>query len=308
MKVLVTGAGGFVGSRLVIKLIGSGHQVIAILRPDNGPEIPEWPRAVEPLPIDLSCPDFSSLPPDVDAVVTLGQSSHFREFPQYSNDVFSVNIVANFHLFEWARRIGVKKFIHVSSGGVYGGGHGRVLQESDTLPVGTSLGFYLGSKLCSEILFQNYLQYFEMAAVFRPFFIYGPFQRKDMLIRRIIESVRTSTPIQLQGEEGLKINPIYVDDVVAGIEKTLELTGSHTLNMAGPDILTLRQIADAIGRLLLRNPVFESKVGVPSDLVGSTVRASTTLKLMPTRFQAGIEKTIRLEGLDDLDRDRPCAE
>ena len=98
----------------------------------------------------------------------------------------------------------MQQVIHASSGGIYGGKSGEIFSEDDLLAVDNPLGFYLSGKLCSEIIFQNYMHYFETAVILRPFFIYGPDQKKDMFIPRLIQSIQKETPIFLQGKRFLQ--------------------------------------------------------------------------------------------------------
>jgi nucleoside-diphosphate-sugar epimerase len=295
MKILITGAGGFVGKRLVRDLADKGNEVIALIRsqPRAADRHYFLSKNIRLLELDLSSLDCRQLPRAVDVLYTLAQSAHFREFPEKAEDVFGVNVAANFLLWQWAAQSGVRKCIHVSSGGIYGGKSEKVFDEDELLAVNSPLGFYLGTKLCSEIVFQNYKDLFETAVILRPFFIYGPGQRKDMFIARMIESVREGKPIQLQGWSGLRVNPVYVNDAVIAFANSLGLSGSHIINVAGPDVLYLRQIADVIGRELGKEPVFEMKEDVPIDYVGKTNQALTKLNQPITSFQDGISRTIR---------------
>ena len=147
------------------------------------------------------------LPGQIEAVDDACSISRFRDFPTQAGEIFAINVTANLQLLQWAAGSGVKRFVHVSSGGIYGGRQGAQFLETDLLAVDSPLGFYLGSKLCAEIVFQNYRHFFQSAIVLRPFFIYGPGQRSDMFIARLVESVKEGRPISLQGKDGLRVNP-----------------------------------------------------------------------------------------------------
>jgi nucleoside-diphosphate-sugar epimerase len=295
MKILITGAGGFVGKRLCQYLSGKGHEVVAIVRSVSADsDYSDFSaKKVEFLKFDLASLDCGKLPHYVDAIYTLAQSAHFRDFPEKAEDVFSVNIKANFHLLQWALKAGVRKFIHVSSGGIYGGKLGKVFQEDDSLAVDSPLGFYLGSKLCSEIIFQNYRSFFETAVILRPFFIYGPDQQRDMFISRLVDSVRKGLPLQLQGKNGLKVNPIFVNDAIVAFANALDLIGFHIINIAGPDVLHLRRIGEIIGEEVGKRPVFEKKEGIPVDYVANTENAVKKLGQPMTSFSDGIKMTVK---------------
>lgn len=295
MRVLVTGASGFVGQRLVVQLANSGHDVFALARRyvDFADDArPSQSRAtITRVLQDLETLDVATLP-KVDAVISLAQSSLFREFPDQAQPVFDVNVTANLKILQWAANAGVRKFVHASSGGIYAGRPGKQFLETDLLAVDSPLGFYLGTKLCSEIVFHNFRHFFETSIILRPFFIYGPNQRKDMFIARLIESVQEGRPISLQGDNGLRVNPIYVDDAVDAFAAALDVQGPHVINIAGPDTLTLRDVGVMIGQAVGKDPVFETRPGSPVDYVGDLSLANEKLGRPRVSFARGIDLSV----------------
>lgn len=294
MRIVVTGAGGFLGKRLAQRLAASGHEVIAIVRRDPSPEDRHYfdSPSIRLLKADLAILDCRSLPGGVGAVYALAQSSHYQEFPKQARDIFAVNVAANAMLLQWAAESGVGKFLYASSGGVYGGRAGGRLEENDPLAIDRPLGFYLGSKLCVEVLLQSYRDLFETTVILRPFFMYGAGQRRDMLIARLAESVRHGWPISLQGRDGLRLNPVFVEDAATAFAQAQTMSGSHVINVAGPDVLTLREIAGRIGAALGRAPVFEHRDGNPVDHVGGTHAVTARLGVKLTPFDSGIRSML----------------
>lgn len=295
MKILITGAAGFVGRRLAAALAGAGHEIVALVKR----EIPGADRyyfaseRIRVLVADVTRLDMAALPSGVEAVYTLAQSSMFRDFPARAEEIFKTNVTASLRLLEWARQAGVRKFVHASSGGIYGGRLDARFQEADLLAVDSPLGFYLGTKLCSEVLFQNYRQFFETAVILRPFFIYGPGQRRDMFVTRIIESVAEGRPVSLQGRDGLKINPVYVDDAVQAFVNSLAVDGCRIFNVAGPSIVTLRELAQLIAARVGRAPVFQvDEAAQPVDYVATTTQAARALGAATTTLERGIALTL----------------
>ena len=77
--------------------------------------------------------------------------------------------------------------------------------------------------------------------------------------------------VTLAGQEGIRVNPVYVDDAVAAIAGTLDASESLTLNVGGPQVVSLRELAGIAGELLGREPRYA--VGPPSpDVLGSIER------------------------------------
>jgi nucleoside-diphosphate-sugar epimerase len=295
MKILITGAGGFVGRRLVPRLAKTGNTVLGLVhRPleDDLRACFEHPL-IEARQLDLVKDSLEPLGVGFDAVIALAQSQHFRQFPERAQEIFAVNVAAHMKILEWARTTGVRKFIYASSGGIYGSRARIDVSESDLLAVDSPLGFYLGSKLCAEVMFQNYRDFFETAAILRPFFIYGPGQRPDMLVPRLITAVRQGHPIKLQGQDGLRINPIYVDDAASAFAGALDLEGCRIINVAGPETCSLRDIGERLGRMLGRPPVFETATGAPSDYVANIDAAKALLGAPKIALDEGLTYTIR---------------
>jgi UDP-glucose 4-epimerase len=288
-RCVVTGAGGLIGGRMLPELVAEGWEVHALshTRPAGIDASGVVWHAVD-LAAGL---DEATLPSQVDAVVYLAQSEHFREFPQHARDVFEVNTGGVLRLLDYARRGGASRFVLGSSGGVYGSGDHRFSEELD-LTAREDLGYYLGTKFCSEILVQTYAAVFDVM-ILRFFFVYGAGQRGSMLVPRLVDSVRRGVPIHLDGPDGLRLNPIHVSDAARAVVRSLVLSGSERINIGGPAVLTLREIGDAIGRLVEREPVYEVESGARArNLVGDIDKMSRLLGKPEVHFDEGIRELI----------------
>ena len=279
--ILITGATGLIGSHLM-KSFGPDDTVYAISR---GRPVP---GATHTLQLDLGQPwSIEQLPRGVDVVVHLAQSEHYRDFPQWAEDVFSVNTLSTVKLLDYARQSGVKQFVLASSGGVYGAG-ANSFSEDEAIVAKGELGFYIGTRLCSEILSECYAAWMNVVSL-RFFFAYGEGQRPNMLVPRLVDSVRTGRPIQLKGEDGLSINPVHVSDAVRAVRQAMQLQGSHKLNVAGAEVLSLRRIGEIIGDVVGKQPQFEVQVSSSNaDLVGDISRMKSLLCVPQVRFEQGV--------------------
>ena len=284
MNILITGASGLIGMAAVRRL-SQRHRVYALVR-----HLPSGSRATPVcwLQGDLTNPSVTDrLPTHLDVIIHLAQSRRFRDFPESATDIFDVNVASTLRLLNYARQVGVRQFILASSGGIYGQGP-QPFTESDPPESPDRLSFYLTTKILAEELLAPYAPFF-VTTVLRPFFIYGKAQSSQMLIPRLIRRVQTGQPIQLTGESGLRLNPIYVLDVVEVLERCLDLQTSCAINVAGSDILTLRQMGEIIGAVVGKPARFSTEVGRPNDLVGDIKKMKQLLHYRPqVSFQQGI--------------------
>lgn len=261
-KILITGANGLLGKHVCRHFSKDGSKVFAIVRDIPVPRV----SGVNYISLDLSKTNLvSNFPVDIDFVLHFAQSNRFKDFPDGAMDIFSVNVNSTHHLLEVYRKLNIKHFIYASSGGVYAQLKGSLTENSPILDQ-SSLGPYLGSKMCGEILVQNYSKFFTTSIV-RPFFIYGPGQKRNMLLPRLYDSVINEKLISLDGKDGLRINPIHVDDVVQSIVALLDINKSSVYNLAGPQILSLGQISRTIGLFTNKKPIFTKSSNPQVDMI-----------------------------------------
>ena len=283
-ELLMTGGSGLVGSQLG-PMLTDRFQVVTI-----GRTKPNWSR--NHLTCDFSTPwESPVLPQSYHTLVHLAQSDHFREFPEKAEAIFDTNVRTLIKLLEHARKSEVKRVVLASSGGVYGYGK-ESFAESDLLKARDDLGFYLGTKFAAEILASNYTQYFDLI-ILRFFFIYGPGQKPGMLIPRLIKAVDEGRAITLQGDNGIRLNPIYVEDAASAVEQALQLDGFHRINIAGPEAVTLRTLCGTIGSILGKVAVFSVDDSTePKHLVGDISQMGSKLGIPRTGLGQGLKSAI----------------
>jgi nucleoside-diphosphate-sugar epimerase len=288
LKILITGATGFIGTHL-IKLLQGRHEIIILdrRRPITLPE-----SSIEWLGVDLCKPlDYSKLPEKVDAVIHLAQSMFYRQFPDKAENIFDVNVHGTFHLLQYARHAKVESFIFASTGGVYGYGPKKFLE---TDPVNPS-NFYGISKLASELLIRAY-EPFIRSVIFRFFFVSGPGQEK-MLIPGLWNKVKTGETLTIKGDSGLHINPIYVGDAVRVIDAALEPFVSGIFNVAGDEVVTIRELIGLVEQVVGKKAsIKRMEDQEPVDLVGDNTRMKELLNVRPEiPLREGLRNMVREE-------------
>jgi nucleoside-diphosphate-sugar epimerase len=284
MTVVITGATGFLGAVVVEALRDRGEDVVALVRPDIEPPARD---GVSWVGQDLAAPLRARLPDRVEAVMHLAQSPHYRDFPEGALDVHAVNTSMTVALLDYARRAGASSFVYASSGSVYQAGP-EPLRETDAPRPGS---FYAASKLAGELAVEQYRSHMH-AHTLRFFFIYGPGQR-NMFIPGVLSRIRDGSHVTLGGTDGIRVNPVFVSDAAAAVVATLGLANSVTLNIAGPDVVSLREIAQLAARLLDRVPSFASAAAQP-DLVASIDRMRATVGAPEMNFEEGLRRTVEV--------------
>ena len=268
----MTGANGLLGKRVVLDLKMQGFEVYTLTRK------PDPEKGVKNLVIDFSTNwGFSKLPSQIDGVIHLAQSNHYKDFPKYASDIFEVNVRSSAKLLDYARNANAQIFIYTSTGGVYGTSD-TAFSESQAAQSSLPNNFYVSTKWSSEVFVQNYSKIFK-TVIFRPFFIYGKGQDRSMLIPRLYDSVINGFPVKLSGQSGIKINPIHVSDASNAITLSLNSKNEHLIcNLAGGQVISLRQICELFGNYLSKKPRFEIlEKNSDQDIIGDITLLSNNL-------------------------------
>jgi nucleoside-diphosphate-sugar epimerase len=284
MRILLTGATGFIGTRLTSLLIEHGHELFCLLRSGTS-----CAAGATPFACDLASHTAIETLPSVDTIIHLAQSHHYRNFPTAAEDIFAVNTLATARLLDRARQGGVRRFILASTASVYSGRCDPCLEDGPLQPD----NFYAATKVAAESLLRPYARHYLTCAL-RLFTPYGPGQR-NRLIPTLIDRLRKRRPITLDGVEGgLRLSVTYVDDAAATFQAAAEEGWHGTYNVAAAEPTCVRHIATTIGKLLGVAPIFE-RTGrpEPSPLLADLNRLATVRD--PYKFWSldeGIRRTL----------------
>jgi len=252
MRFVVTGAAGFIGSHLTEALRARGDEVVAVdcftdyydpaLKEDNA-------SAYDVARLDLAADDLAL--DGFDGVFHLagqpGVRSSFQAFDNYVRR----NLLATQRVFESAARSGVR-VVFASSSSVYGDAESYPTSEdADAAPISP----YGISKLGCEQLAYAYASSFGLdAVVLRYFTVYGPRQRPDMALARIVDALARGASFELYGDGLQSRSFTYVADVVAATLAAMEQAPAGALYNVGGGveasmrdaISTLEQISGAM--------------------------------------------------------------
>jgi UDP-glucose 4-epimerase len=288
-KYAIIGASGLIGSQLTKELLDSS-QVFAFSRNPLKIQHPNlnWTRC------NLESESVTDkIPQDIDAIIYLAQSEHFRDFPQKATEVFLVNVQRYFEVLNYATNHKIPHVIYASSGGVYQPKQAP-FDEEDNLALSGDLGFYLGSKICAENISKAFSSLLDIK-ILRFFFVYGEAQKENMLIPRLIKNIKENQPITLEGANGILINPIYVSDATSAIQRVLHLKGSNVFNVGGGRLYTLREICDIISQEIGNSPKFIVQQDSPIKKICGNIRKLEQIGWSPkVSIPEGIQRLISL--------------
>lgn len=223
-KILVTGAGGFIGSHLIEALIGSGSHVRAFVRYNsrNDPGLLRlFPKpildSVELKPGDLRDADaVREAVQGVDYIFHLGALIAIPYSYLHPREVIESNIIGTLNVLMAARDVGIERMIYTSTSEVYGTALHVPIDEQHPLQ-GQSP--YSASKIGADKLVESfYLSYNLPVTTLRPFNTFGPRQSMRAVIPAIITQVLTQETIHV-GNLDARRDFTYVSDTVNGLLK-----------------------------------------------------------------------------------------
>lgn len=246
MKVLVTGASGFIGRNLIKKILErEGVLVYAVSR-----TIPLVNcKNYIPVSVDITVKDWTNvIPSPVDTVIHLAQSNRYREFPEGAKDMIDINIKCTLELLEWSRNNKVRRFLFASTGNVYKRSTKLHMETDECEPK----SLYDATKLSAEYLVKQYNMFYK-TIIMRLFGVYGPGQ-KDKIIPTLIESVKRGKKIKLAQGIGAYLTPLYISDcvemVVWLINHDFKNDDIEVYNLAGKEVIKLSDFVRMIEKLL----------------------------------------------------------
>lgn len=276
--------------RYLVEVLSQKNNVFAIVKNKKKLHF-KLNKNISVLEMDLSKINSKILPSKVYAIYYLAQSNQYKKFPKGVDDMIAINVYAPNILANWAIKNKVKKFIYASSGGVYGGSK-YLLKESFSVHPNENLGFYLNSKISAEILLKNYTNKFMSIIIIRPFFVYGPGQKKDRLFPQLISNIKNNRAITIEGKNGIKLNPIYVTDAARAMANILNVKNILIINIAGDQILTFRELLFMIGDQLGKNPIIKNNQHFKNGLVADTKLMKKKIFIPKVDLKTGINNML----------------
>jgi UDP-glucuronate 4-epimerase len=233
MKILVTGAAGFIGSALVLRLLARGDTVIGI---DNHNDYYDPAIKEARLARHSKHPSYTHLRFDIadrqateaafaahkpQRVVNLAAQAGVRYSIDNPMAYISSNIVGFAHILECCRHNNIEHLVYASSSSVYGSN--TAMPFSVHQNVDHPLSLYASSKKSNELMAHTYSHLFSLPTTGLRFFtVYGPWGRPDMALFKFTKAILEDKPIDVFNHGNMVRDFTYIDDIVEGVIRVID--------------------------------------------------------------------------------------
>jgi len=231
-KILVTGAAGFIGSALSLRLLAQGNQVIGI---DNHNDYYDPALKEARLARHNDHPNYTHIRMNIedregmatlfreqqfDGVVNLAAQAGVRYSLENPMAYIDTNLVGFGHLLEGCRHNQVEHFVYASSSSVYGSNIKTPFSIHDNVDHPVSL--YAATKKANELMAHTYSHLYKLPTTGLRFFtVYGPWDRPDMALQKFTRCMVAGEKIQVYNYGNHRRDFTYIDDIVEGIVRVL---------------------------------------------------------------------------------------
>lgn len=305
MHTIVTGAAGFIGSATVSALLDRGHSVVGIDSFTDYYDIDQKHANITRFDdnerfdmheIDLATDLYDHVLSDADAIIHLAGQPGVRHSWAAFDDYTARNVTATKAVLDSALRHRIGRIVYASSSSVYGNAGEDVKTEDAELHPQSP---YAVTKLAGEHLTSAYAHEHGLDTVaLRYFTVYGPSQRPDMLIHRLVEGGLTHTPVTIFGDGEQRRDFTFIDDIARANVRAVEsaTTGATVYNVSGASNASVNDVIELVRETTGTEVpvVYKPKaVGDVHRTAGDFSRARSELGWQPTvDLPEGIEQQV----------------
>jgi UDP-glucuronate 4-epimerase len=253
-RYLVTGAAGFIASRVCDLLLEDGHTVVGLDNLNNAYDVRLKHYRLERLGgkqnfefhrLDISertgIFDLLGKSGPFDGVINLAARAGVRASVENPWAFVDTNLIGTLNLLEACRQFEIPKFVLASTSSIYGANAPQPTPESadSSLP----LQPYSASKKAAEVMCHSYHYLYGLdVSIFRYFTVYGPAGRPDMVMFRFTQWINEGRPVRLNGDGSQSRGFTYVDDIARGTIAGLKPLGYEIINLGGHEPITMNEM------------------------------------------------------------------
>ena len=297
MNYLITGACGFIASKVAEFLLDDGHVVVGIdnLNDAYDTRLKDW--RLQQLQsrknftfkrIDIcdrpNLREVFANSPGFDGIINLAARAGVRQSIENPWVYFETNCTGTLNLLEMCREYKIPKFVLASTSSLYGAHN--PLPYSEDADTNKPISPYAASKKGAEALCYTYHHLFGIdVTVFRYFTVYGPAGRPDMSVFRFVQWVSENRPVVIFGDGRQSRDFTYVDDIARGTIKGLRPLGYEVINLGSDSPAQLKDVLQMTERLTGKSARIVTKPVHPADVPATwanITRAREVLDWAPT--------------------------
>lgn len=252
MKILLTGAAGFIGFHTCLLLLRKKHKVIGIDNINSYYDVGLKKDRLSNLRKFSNFKFFKKNIEDqnlikvfskekIDVIINLAAQAGVRHSLKDPYSYINANVLGQVNLLELAKKNNVKKFIYASSSSVYGGN--KKMPFSPEQRVDKPISLYAASKKSSELIAECYSHLFDIKCIGLRFFtVYGPWGRPDMATFIFTKNIIKKKKIDVYNFGNMRRDFTYVSDIANGILGAIKLKKKikhkiYNLGNSNPEVL-----------------------------------------------------------------------
>jgi nucleoside-diphosphate-sugar epimerase len=305
--ILVTGAAGFIGSKVCELLLDQGHRVVGVdnLNDAYDVRLKEWRLAqieardnLHLLRLDIC--DHTALETEVfgphrfDAVINLAARAGVRQSVENPWVYIDTNTTGTLNLLELCRAYEVPKFVLASTSSLYGAHNPRPFREDANTDA--PLSPYAASKKAAEGMCYTYHYLYNIdVTVLRYFTVYGPAGRPDMSLFRFVQWISEERPVKVFGDGEQERDFTYVEDIARGTIAATRPLGYEVINLGSDEPVVLMHAIRLAEQMLGKSANLIYTERHPADVLATWADIGKAERLLGWRPQLSFE-----EGLSRL--------
>jgi UDP-glucuronate 4-epimerase len=306
MRILVTGAAGFIGHHLSSRLLARGDTVVGVDNMNAYYDVRLKEARLERLRaagerFEFVRADLADRPAmekvfasgRFDAIVNLAAQAGVRYSVENPHAYVESNVVGFLNILEGARHHGTGHLVFASTSSVYG--MGTELPYKETADTDHPVSLYAATKKSNEVMAHAYAHLFGIPATGLRFFtVYGPWGRPDMALFKFTKGILAGEPIPVFNAGKMVRDFTYVDDIVEGVVRVIDRpSGYRIFNIGNHRRVELMDYIRAIEKALGREAKLEMLPMQPGDVHATEADTSALEAATGFRPATPVEEGVR---------------
>lgn len=304
-RYLISGAAGFIGTRVTEMLTADGHEVVGIDSLNDAYDVRMKHHRLDRLKDN---PGFLFIHGDIcdrpllekigsdhgpfDAVIHLAARAGVRVSLDDPWQVIDTNLVGTVNLLELARKTGISKFVLASSSSVYGANPPFPTPEDASTD--QPLQQYAASKKAAEVMSHVYNHIYGMdITVFRYFTVYGPAGRPDLALFRFVQWIAEGRPVKINGDGTQSRGFTFLDDIARGTIQGLQPVGYEIINLGGHESISMNDLISMIEEILGKKADIIHAPYHKADIRNSLADVSKARRVLGWEPKVGLDEGVR---------------